>query len=58
MSSITTNPSLTADRAQVLAEAVVSAYIREIAPPQRWRERIRDDCTERVRVSSGRSLSR
>jgi hypothetical protein len=32
MSSVATNPTHRAHRAQIVAEAVVSAYIHEIAP--------------------------
>jgi len=50
MSSPTTNPASSVHRAQIVAEAVISAYIHEIAAPERRRERARartrDDCTE------------
>ena len=41
MSSLTTNPASSAagHRAQIVAEAVVSAYLREITPPRRARVR-------------------
>lgn len=39
MSSVATNPARRAHRAQIVAEAVVSAYIHEIAPAERGRER-------------------
>jgi hypothetical protein len=59
MSSLTTNPAgrATANhRAQIVAEAVVSAYIHEIAPPQRPRERAgaRRSCAQ----SSPRAIAR
>jgi hypothetical protein len=41
MSSLTMNPTTTARRAQIMAEAVVSAYINEISPTERRRERAR-----------------
>lgn len=40
MSSVTTNRATASHRAQIVAEAVVSAYIHEITPPQRPRERV------------------
>ena len=40
MSSVVTNPARRARRAQIVAEAVVSAYIHEIAPTERGRERV------------------
>ena len=51
MSHLTTNPSSRAagtHRAQIVAEAVVSAYINEITPTQHRRERarIRHSCTD------------
>jgi hypothetical protein len=51
MSHPTTNPptrAAGAHRAQVIAEAVVSAYINEITPTQHRREhaRIRHSCTD------------
>jgi hypothetical protein len=39
MSLLTASPT-TADRAQIMAEAVVSAYINEISPTERQRERV------------------
>jgi hypothetical protein len=54
MSSLTTNPASSAHRAQIVAEAVVSAYIHEIAPTDRRRERARararQGCTESPRT--------
>jgi hypothetical protein len=41
MSSVIATPSRSTHRAQIVAEAVVSAYIHEIAPPQHRRERRR-----------------
>jgi hypothetical protein len=51
MSHLTTNPrtrAAGAHRAQIVAEAVVSAYINEITPTQHRRERarIRHNCTD------------
>jgi hypothetical protein len=40
MSLLTASPT-TAHRAQIVAEAVVSAYINEISPTERQRERAR-----------------
>ena len=41
MSNVTTHPARGTRRAQIVAEAVVSAYIHEIAPSERPRERTR-----------------
>jgi hypothetical protein len=59
MSYLTTNPNRSAagaHRAQIVAEAVVSAYINEITPTQHRRERarIRQSCPD----SSPRIISR
>jgi hypothetical protein len=59
MSYLTTNlgrRAARADRAQIVAEAVVSAYINEITPTQHRRERarIRHSCTD----STPRTISR
>jgi len=59
MSYLTTSPgrrSAGAHRAQIVAEAVVSAYINEITPTQHRRERarIRHRCVD----SSPRTISR
>jgi hypothetical protein len=59
MSHLTTNPdrrAAGAHRAQIIAEAVVSAYINEITPTQHRRERarIRHSGTD----SSPRTISR
>jgi hypothetical protein len=40
MSTLTTNRATASHRAQIVAEAVVSAYIHEITPPQRPRQRV------------------
>jgi len=42
MSSLTTNPARSAQRAQIVAEAVVSTYIHEIAATQHTRKPARD----------------
>jgi hypothetical protein len=58
MSSITTNPArraTRAHRAQIVAEAVVSAYIHEITPPERPRERART--RQRCTDSSPRAIN-
>lgn len=59
MSCLTTNPSKRAagaHRAQIVAEAVVSAYINEITPTQHRRERARTrhSCAD----SSPRTIAR
>jgi hypothetical protein len=54
MSSLTTNPTTTAHRAQIVAEAVVSAYINEISPTARRRARARHSRPE----PSPRTISR
>ncbi len=59
MSYLTTNPggrAAKAHRAQIIAEAVVLAYINEITPRQHRRERarIRHSCTN----STPRTISR
>jgi hypothetical protein len=59
MSYLTTNPgarAAVAHRAQIVAEAVVSAYINEITPtqPRRERARSRHSCTD----STSRTISR
>jgi hypothetical protein len=41
MPSPTTNPTTSAHRAQIVAEAVVSAYIHEITPTKRRRDHTR-----------------
>jgi hypothetical protein len=41
MSTVTTHPAGRAHRARIVADAVVSAYINEIARSQRLRERTR-----------------
>lgn len=48
MSSLTTNPARSAQRAQMVAEAVVSTYIHEIAATQHTRKpaRTRGGCAE------------
>jgi hypothetical protein len=63
MSSLTTNSPnriTTAHRAQIVAEAVVSAYIHELAATQRTRERDRDRAPNRQRCpeSPTRALTR
>jgi hypothetical protein len=46
MSTVTTRPTRTRHRTQIITEAVVSAYIHEIAPSGRGRERARRGCAE------------
>jgi hypothetical protein len=71
MSSLTTNPASPAvaspavaspaagHRAQIVAEAVVSAYLREITPPRRARVRagVRDTCPGSPRVTGRTPLT-
>jgi hypothetical protein len=66
MSSLTTNPASPAvvrpaagHRAQIVAEAVVSAYLREITPPRRARVRagVRDRCPGSARVAGRTPLT-
>ena len=60
MSAITMNPSLSTHRAQIVAEAVVSAYIHEIAPPMRRRKPAsapeRRGCTESPKPAAGPAM--
>jgi hypothetical protein len=55
MSSVITNHARRSHRTQIVAEAVVSAYIREIAPTERAGERARS--SERARAHRGRTES-
>jgi hypothetical protein len=50
MSSVVTKPAASAHRAQIVAEAVESAYIREIAAAPRRQVRARSDCIESPRT--------
>jgi hypothetical protein len=58
MSSLTTNPTTTAHRAQIVAEAVVSAYINEISPTGRRHERARarHSCPETSPKTTSRTV--
>jgi hypothetical protein len=60
MSNLTTNPAsraTSAHRAQIVAEAVISAYINEITPAERPRERARPrhSCTDSAPRAIGRT---
>jgi hypothetical protein len=59
MSSLTTNPArraVSARRALIAAEAVVSAYLNELAPTERrGREQISHHCTDLSRRSIARA---
>jgi len=60
MSNVTTNPSPAAHRAQIVAEAVVSAYIHEIAAPVRARKpvsaHVRRGATESSQPVAARAM--
>jgi hypothetical protein len=52
MSSLPARPAAPSHRAQLVTEAVVSAYLREITPPRRARPRagVRDTCRSSSRA--------